>query len=119
MFEHAVLIPYYEGKFEMARVAGYFVIETTEYPEMYPEFASGPPEGEEAFWNTAVHVHYITKGFVVHKRNINYEFMKAHYGGINGRNDRIHFWKVMKHLEKMDKDVDDNLPDGSCVEAMI
>ncbi|RLC29321.1 hypothetical protein DRH13_05895 [Candidatus Woesebacteria bacterium] len=117
MDQSASLIPCYNKGI----VQGYFIIEELGINEMYPEFASGPQNEKEAmFWDTIVTVFFlITDNGLLQVEEVGYELMKKNYWKIHGRSDRIYYWQVMKHLESINKDVGDGLPDGSCVEAHI
>lgn len=104
---------------EERQALGYVMIEETPIPEMYPEFAPGPKNEEEArFWHVAVSVYHIYfKGSKPHIEEVDYKWMNANYKHIHGRTDRIYYWQVMGHMKVFDRD--DSLPDGSCVDAMI
>jgi len=84
---------------------GYFLIEETEIPDLYPEFDPGPKDGKEAmFYNKRVDVFFV-QTFTNEKpliSEVGWLFMKEYYSKIQGRNERIYFWQVMKHLEEMD-----------------
>ena len=83
----------------------YVLIEYTQIPEMYPEFAPGPepddPWGD--FWNTAItvflmdpHAHTVSE--------IGFRSMQQMYKYIEGRRQRIAYWRVMKYLEHWHKE---------------
>ena len=92
--------PYYWGSY------GYVLIEEQEIPEMYSEFAPGPKDEKEArYWNVEVSVYHINlHANAPEIKKVNYKWMNDNYKFIQGRNERIHFWSIMNHLEEMEKE---------------
>lgn len=76
------------------------LIKETQYPEMYPEFAPGPPDDDlfPEYWNTAVDVYLVQTEKETCVR-LSSTMMRDFYKYVHGMMNRKHYWRIMKYLE--------------------
>lgn len=76
------------------------LVKEFEIPEMYPEFAPGPPDDYPfpEYWNTAVEVFFINTEDGTCKK-MSFAMMNDFYKYVHGMRDRKRYWRIMKYVE--------------------
>jgi hypothetical protein len=79
---------------------GYIIIEEIPIPSMCPEYDPGPPADCEfpEYWEVSVTVAFVDIHANV-SRKIGYTEMHENYKWIQGRSERIAYWRCMKYMK--------------------